>query len=245
MKVDRDNGFIWRDTLRIRGRAYPKTYKDRIVIQKWPRGRGSPKTALAQSWVNHFSCLADTFKDPEPLQYDFANQVRGGSRWLPRDVFYAAASGQLVMGAKEVKINTPTVTVHRAAAESLTSGVAKTLTPDVEDWDNNQFWSPSVNPTRITFRSPGLYWVNAKVQFNAVTGSFRDVIVRLNGSSTLDSARIWPATANGAFPFCSFIWYFEADQWIDVQAQANTTGVTARLQYLQAMAITPENIHQT
>lgn len=245
MKVSRDEGFIWTQTVKSRHQSYPKTYKDRIIVQKWPKPRGNKKTELQQAWVNHFSCLADVFKDPEPLQYDMANILRPGSRWLPRDVFYAAASGQLIMGVGEIKINTPTASLTRTANVACANGADTVVTPTAIEWDNNQFWSSVTNPTRMTFKSPGLYLIGAELEFTAVAGGSRRAWIRLNGSSFISRKEV-PGTSSGAQQIGpTRIYYFSKNDYIEVGYFQNSAGVNIKLNTLWCVAITPENVHES
>lgn len=242
MKLEQNQPLTNANVLAMRGHAYPRVNRGRIIVQKWPAKRGRIKSPAQQAWVDRFSCLADTFKDFEPKQYDFAKKYTKGTRWFVRDMHYAAANGDLVGERNANKIITPTCSLSNTTAVALTSGVAKVLQPANVDWDNNQFWNATTNPTRITFRSPGLYRVSAIINFNAVTGSFRDATIRLNGTTLLVTDRRWPSTANSLNCLPEYLWYFHAGDYIELQAQANTTGVTASILKVQVIAMTPENV---
>jgi len=242
MKIDPQTQIPWSTLVKSRFRSYPKSHRGDTVIQKWPAKRGKQKTENQQAWVDHFACIANTFKTPFPPQYDFAKKHIPNSRWFVRDMFYAGANGDLIGTEGERKIITPTCRVKMAATVALTSGVQKTLQPSGVDWDNNQFWNPTTNPTRITIKSAGMYMVYARVAFNAVNGSFRDVGIKLNGTTLLAIPRLWPNTANGLVGEAFDVWYFHANDYIEFVAQANTTTVTAQLQAGVVVAITPESV---
>jgi len=243
MKVDNTKGFVWTQTVKSRGRSYPKDYKDRIIVQKWPKPRGNKKTVLQQAWVNHFSCIADVFKDFEPLQYDMANRLRPGSRWLARDVFYAAAHGQLFLGPGERKVNTPTAMVYRTAGESLTSGVKKVLTPNAIFWDNNRFWNDPANPTRMIIRSPGLYLVGAWTKYSGSTAGYQRSEIVVNGTTIIAQPYTPSTTNNTADQDFAKPWYFETGHYFEVTAITNQSGKNVQLMQMWAVAITPENVH--
>jgi len=80
------------------------------------------------------------------------------------------------------------------------------------------------------------------VNFNAINSSFRDVLVRNQDNTILGTVRVWPTTANALFGQVVFFWYFEANEYIELFAQANTGSVTATIAVFQAVAITPEAI---
>lgn len=139
-------------------------------------------------------------------------------------------------------MTTPTARVTRNAAESLTINVLKVLTPNNKLWDTNQFWSPTVNATRLTFVSPGLYYVYHRALYSGVSGGFRDTGIRLNGTTLLVNIRNWPASANAFEGQASDIWYFNAGDYIEATAQSSSASVTAQLDALIVMALTPEQV---
>lgn len=225
-----------------RGRFQIKTWKGRPYAAKWPRKRGPKTSTVAKAWRDHFSCMAFLTKVPDPKTLDLAKKLTANTGWYYRDILTAGSVGKIYHNPGVPRITTPTFNIHSTTAESLTSGTAKVLTPTIKDWDNNVFWENVIHPTRATFKSAGLYLIGAEVNYNAVSGSFRECQVRLNGTTLLIDERIWPATANGAPVTGQRIWYFTAGDYIEVLGQANTVGVTATLAWLYGVGITPESV---
>jgi hypothetical protein len=62
---------------------------------------------------------------------------------------------------------TPYALINRLATQSLTTGVGAALSWDTETADNDAIHDPSVNPTRLTCRTPGTYQINAEITFAA------------------------------------------------------------------------------
>jgi len=239
------------DVLKVRQRVTLKGHGDSVVVSKWPRRRGPVKSPRQQAWVDRFACMAQAFSSPEPRTRDAAEMwAKGtpipsagpikGSGWFYRDVLVRAAGGDLITFQEETHIKTPTVYVSRNAGEALTQNIAKALTPNVETWDNNSFWTASLNPTRITFRSPGLYAVGFSMNFTPKSGSWRAGWVVKNGILELANQGIWPNAATPAQLAGSTIMYFAANDYIEVWTITNTTAISATLTSAWAVAITPE-----
>jgi len=230
------------EMLKARGLFQIKTWKGRPYVSKWPSPRGNKASNVQRAWQAHFSYVACISKSPDANTFDVANSLSRGTGWYYRDVIASAAVGKVFSTTPAFRIMIPTAKVHRTTSQALTSGVALTLTPNAMDWDTNVFWSATVNPTRLTIRSPGLYLITAHWTGNAVTGSFRDVLVYLNGATLINSNRIWPATANGSEPQVSFVYPFNANDYIEIKAQANVAGVTATLKEFSILGMTPEMV---
>lgn len=225
-----------------RGRFQIKSYKGRPYAAKWPRKRGPKTSTVAMAWRNHFSCMAFLSKVPDARTMDLAKKLTANTGWYYRDILTAGSVGKIYHNEGVPRITTPTFNLHSTTAETLVSGTAKVLTPTIRDWDNNAFWENVVHPTRMTFKSAGLYLIGADIVYNAVSGTFRECEVRLNGTTLLIDERSYPATANGTPVTGSRIWYFNAGDYIEVLAQANSVGCTATLTYVFACGITPETV---
>jgi len=151
-KLGRDDDPVTRaEVLKSRGNFQIKSYKGQPYASSWPRRRGHPKSDVQNAWIAWFSCQAYLSKIPHPNVFNTSTDIAKRTGWYYRDVLTAAAGGTLWKNPGEKKVTTPTVSLHRTSSQALTSGVALKLTPDVADWDTNQFWSSSLNPTRMTF----------------------------------------------------------------------------------------------
>jgi len=242
-KQGRDDDPVTRaEVLASRGNFQIKNWKGRVYVSKWPRKRGNQKTNLQQAWVNHFSCVAKLSRYPDPRTFDAATDYTKRTGWYYRDAIAAAAVGKLIRYEGIKRITTPTAFVHRNVSEALTSGVAKVLTPNVPDWDNNQFWSLSINPQRLTIKATGLYMFGGRIQFSSKAGSTRRGQILLNGTQQLAINRVWPGTAVASWVELSSIWYFHEDDYITIDAYVETTAIDATLMGFWMVAITPEAI---
>jgi len=190
--------------------------------------------------INHFTCVAYFSKIPDPLTFQAATDYSKGTGWYYRDAIAAAAVGKLIRYEGVKRITTPTARVHRTTSESLTSGVAKVLTPNTMDWDNNQFWSASVNPSRLTCKSAGLYFIGGLIQFSSVSGGHRRGQLLLNGTTQLAVNRIWPGSAVASWVEVNTIYYFAQGDYITIDAYVETAGLNATLLGLYVLGVVPE-----
>lgn len=242
-KLDAPASSITRgDVLKVRRRVMLASWKGNVYLRKWPRPRGKKKTPLQQAWVDRFSYLARALKSPLPQSLDAAQMWAKGTGWYYRDVLEVAAAGKLIRFNGEPRVTTPTARVYRNAAQAVTNGAGGYLTPDAMNWDNNVFWSPTVNPSRLTFKAPGLYLVGGHTYFNAITGGRRDMGLVVNRTTWIVEDFRTPASATAlTIPVVS-LWYFHANDYLEAWQFVNANGVTARLGSLWAVAITPEGI---
>jgi len=217
-------------------------WKNTVYIQKRPEPYGAPRSERQRAWVENFKQLACWSKQPDPYAFQRATDLARGTNWYYRDVIESALSGKLILGEGGLRITTPTVRVSRSAAEAISGGGGTVLTPDTELWDNNNFWSPSVNPSRITFRAPGLYLVGAETLYNSVAAGYRQSFIRLNGSTIIGQMRGGNGSQADLVIQPSTLYYFDPNDYIQVLAGTTTAGITCKLNSLWAVAITPEQL---
>jgi len=137
-------------------------------------------------------------------------------------------------------MTTPTARVNRSSYQALTSGVGLYLIADTKVWDNNVFWN-AANPGRLTIRAPGLYLIgfNASYAGNATFRSKR-FYIKLNGSSNIYQAQEFQGSNNAVHFMPSGIWYFHANDYIELWTHPGTVAGTIQLAAFYALAITPE-----
>jgi len=211
-----------------------------IVLAKWPRPRPGRKSELQQAWIDRFALLARRLKSPDPITLMAAQYWTKGTGWYYRDILENAAYGKLIRYQGETRVITPTVSLARSSTEAVGTNVDFRMTPNVANWDNNAFWSPTINPGRMTFKSPGLYLINALAHWTDFNTHFRYNWLKVNGTTTLG----FNASAAGAnLDFWSPIQqllYCHANDYIEFWAHSNSAGDHCQISYLQAVAITPE-----
>lgn len=218
------------------------SWKDLIVIRARQPGNKRQQTQLQRAWVANFKQIACWSKQPDPLAFDTAVELAKNTNWYYRDVIETALSGKLHRVGDEVRVTTPTASVRRNVQEALTSGAFKILTPDILEWDNNVFWNSTVNPSRLTIRSPGLYLIDFECEFTLNASAQIHIDVYLNGTTEI----AWEVQ-NGLANFppilgCQRTYYFHALDYIQPRVVVNQTGMSAKVKLFQLTAITPEAI---
>lgn len=214
--------------------------KSGIYIRARPKKSRKGLTPLRMAWVENFKLIATLSKTPDPYAFNMATALAKGTNWYYRDVLETAMSGKLIRYEDEPRVTTPTVHLSRSTAESLVANTPKALTPDQYEWDNNAFWNPSVNPTHMTMKAPGLYLVGANV-FGAVSANVhRGIWMVANGvteiANTQDAggaADIWRQNVVG-------VWYFHANDYVELYAASSSGAQTVQIHDWWAVAITPE-----
>lgn len=240
------------DVLKVRRRALVRQNRGTVIVQAWPRERGKPKSELQQAWVDRFSCLARALKSPPPWALDAAkgwaqqNQdlyagPKGQTGWYYRDVLESAANGKLIRYQGEPKIRTPTVQVRRPSVYPMTAGQFAFVPITELVWDNNSFWSPNVNPSRLTFKSAGLYLIGATALRQTTGTGYWSFAIYQAGADPLTGVRI-PSTAAAQYANLTTLAYFHANDYIELALFNQSGNVNYTILNFWAVAITPENL---
>lgn len=239
------------DALKFRRRAVIRNLNGQAVAQAWPKPRGGAQSPLQQAWVNRFSCLARARKSPIPQELDAAklwvamgnalyqNSPNGGL-WYYRDALEVAANGKFIRYQGEPRVTTPTVRVNRSTSEAIAGGAQTVLQPNTVEWDNNLFWSSTVNPKRITFRSAGVYLIGGQVTFGSIANGYREALLRLNGAGAPIACRVSLTTAQPVILAPVGLYYFHVNDYIEFVVGTTSAATTAQINNLWALAITPE-----
>jgi len=228
--------------MKMRQRVVMKPHRGAIVVQKWPKKRGPFASERQRAWIERFSLWACLVKSPDADSYNRANEWAKGTGWYWRDVLMAAMAGNLIEIVGETKITTPTAYLQRTSALALAAGVESSVSMQSEVWDNNNFWTSSPNPTRMVFKSPGLYLFAGYGVFGATAGDAnRALRFRLNGTDNFPFF-VQQDIANTAARFGTpWLYYFHADDYIELRASSsNAVNLDSAIAW--AVAITPEAI---
>lgn len=113
---------------------------------------------------------------------------------------------------------------------------------DTKIWDNNVFFD-AAHPTRITFRSPGLYMIAGQIWWSNSSSGERWSDIGLNGVPGLydrnnDSNR----TGDRLTVDINFMYYFHALDYIELMGASSQSGLTLNGNFIYGVAITPEAI---
>lgn len=217
-------------------------YRGLLIIKKRKERKGPKKTELQQAWVNNFSCLARWSKFADPRARNYAEEMAPDTGWYWRDIIESAMSGKLIRKEGEHPITTPTANVFRDTSESLTQNITKTLTPNDLTWDNNYFWNPTANQSRLTVRSPGLYLVGCTLLFSGASTARRDARIEDNNGNLIAENGGGEGTSSGGYRSVMGIWYFHKDDYALCRAFTSGTGQSAQIIRFWILAITPEQL---
>lgn len=132
--------------------------------------------------------------------------------------------------------NPPKCRVFHSAAISTTNGTDKVLTFDSERFDTDTMHSAVTNPSRITFTTAGTYLIGANIEVAANTAGFRNLKLRLNGTTSIGELLVPPASASSRLSV-STLYAFAATDFVEVVVH-QTSGVA--LDVLATAAFSPE-----
>lgn len=231
-----------RDAIRAKGRIVVSSTRGQYYMRSKPNKQKRPRSPGAQAWTDWFKQVNCQLKDPPGPILAQAQKDTKGTGWFWRDELMRAASGKLIQATGETLITTPTVSVYRSAAESITQNVLKVLTPNNKNWDNENFWNASVNPTRLTVQAPGLYFVTANAVYSGKSGGWRALFLRYNGTTEIGNVGIWPSNTAPGQLGCQAIYYFHHLDYIELCGFTDTTALTLQMKDFSMVAITPEAI---
>jgi len=241
--LDRAPGELWK------GQKPPKSVGYSIVswrgttyIRRTVTKRGAPRTELHKAWVEAFQLDTERAKRPDPCAMNFAQLAAPGTGWFARDIILTALNGKLFRRHGHKRVTTPTTSVYRTAAEGLSSGVFKILTPNAKNWDNNVFWNPTSNPSRITVRSAGVYLFLMEIEYPA-GGTFNvNQTVLLNGVTGIAHTVLEFSPSYPPILQTVGVWYLDANDYIEAQCVVSAAGKSAFLHNFTVLAITPETV---
>jgi len=251
--------------VKTRGFIVHKNYKGkRPYVQKWPKRRGPQKNPKVKVWIEHFAKWANWSKQPDPCAVATAKDLVPTTGYWTRDVIHRAGSGKINHHRPHVplssplpylylhppskryegppKVITPTTKVYRTTGEALIIDTFKDLTPNAKVWDNNAFWDPGVHPERLTFRADGIYLVLAHVEYTQRPAYDCNLtIMHSDGVQNVQSVTLLPSIYPPVVQVEGIVHAY-AGEYVWLNTVVHQTGVTARIQDFQVMAITPEGI---
>lgn len=105
--------------------------------------------------------------------------------------------------------------------------IANTTATDLSGWtelEDTDTMYDAGSPTRITFKTAGLFTVNACVRYaNNATG-YRAALVRLNGSNDIANAYVAASSTLATTATISFDYRFAVNDYITLQARQSSGG---------------------
>lgn len=235
-----------------------------VYASKWPRARGKPKKAGQLAWIEHFVTYARYTKQPDPCAVANAADLAPTTGFWPRDILHYAGNGKFIYHAGSRGLNPPTPVLFKYPPNRQYEGAPRVITPTTDltrvanvtagagatqliptskRWDNNAFWSATLNPERITFKSTGLFLVTLEVEgYNPLASTRFQIEIRRNGLTRIAGDSGDSTTSFAGYARISQPMLFEAGEWIDARLFALPTGAFYKLNTWSALGITPESI---
>jgi len=226
----------------MRGRLLLREHQGQMIVQKWPRRRGKPKSALQQAWVNWFTAVAHVSKTPPQGQLDDMKGMVKNTGWYYRDLVTRAIAGKLIADPWQVRITIPTACVHKASAQALTANQWNQLAFDTTDWNVNG-WLDGASANQLKAKTAGLYLVIAYLEYTTVSSSGQRFLqLVLNGVTTLGMNSMTSIATFVVRQQVTAIWYLNVGDQIQAQAYCTAASQSAQLLKLQVLGITPQTL---
>jgi len=192
--------------------------------------------------MDQFGCLGFLSKIPIAPLFDQSKALATGTGFYPRDVIAAAANGHMFFSQTGIKITTPTASVKRSTAQTVTVGVQTKLTPNTVEWDNNQFWDSVTNPRRLTCKASGLYLLLGELRYSAGTAGACQIAFIVNGATEIALDQLTLPASQITVLSLSRIWYFEEGDYVEIQGYYSAGTHTIKIDFFAIVGITPEAV---
>lgn len=134
-------------------------------------------------------------------------------------------------------IKTPMARAYNSAVQAIANNSVTTITFDSERWDTDAIHSTSVNTSRLTCKTAGVYTIGAHIGFAANSTGIRNVYIYLNGTTYI-AINIAPAV-NGDASIYSVTTDYElaVNDYVEAQVLQTSGG---SLNTVAAVAYSPE-----
>jgi len=131
--------------------------------------------------------------------------------------------------------NPPACRIYNSASISIPTGALTVLTFDSERYDTDSMHSTSVNTSRITINTAGVYILTGTVSFPANATGFRQTALRLNGG-TFIASDVRASIATGIELIIATTWKFAAADYVELLVQ-QTSGAPLNVTSLSAYSL--------
>lgn len=228
------------DVIKWRRRVVLSRNRAGVYVRSLPHFKKGWQSPNQRAWVDAFSLTARMSKTPAPQELDEATRLAKGTLWYYRDVLQTAMYGKLFRFNHEEPVKTPTVMLKQAAPQAIANGTFTDIIATGIVWDNNVLWN-AANPTRITFKTAGLYMFGWNLEWSPASSGTRYQRILLNGVTALGvwTNQVSASGYNGDFGAIG-LYYFHANDYITLNVHNVVTGQSAQLLGFWALAITPE-----
>jgi hypothetical protein len=143
------------------------------------------------------------------------------------DVYTATAHNNIVTNVNNYRVPPMCRLFNSATVTPYTTNTA--ITWNSESYDTDDMHSTSVNTSRITFQTAGVYLCTATIRTDATTITQGNLYARLNGGATqLGQNFIIPVSSTAISQVSSFMYSFAASdyiEWISAYAGTGTASI--------------------
>lgn len=134
------------------------------------------------------------------------------------------AWGNSVKAATDFLANPPACRARRTTNQSLTTAVAAAIAFDAERYDTDSMHSTSVNTSRITIVTPGLYLLTGHVSFASNATGVREVYLYLNNTTRLVDVVTTPVTGDSTRVTATTVYKLAAADYVEMFAYQTSGG---------------------
>lgn len=124
-------------------------------------------------------------------------------------------------------VDPPLCQAHQTTGQSIPNNTQTAVTLDTEDFDTDSMHSTSVNTSRITCVTDGLYEVSGQIPYTANATGTREIRLAKNGVTLIAGGRIlFPAPAT-CVPLPTIFVQLVAGDYLEIMAlQVSTAALT-------------------
>lgn len=134
-----------------------------------------------------------------------------GEMWIEATQTYEIAAGG--SGAR----------VNRTTNQTITNNVETAISFSNERWDTDGYWNVA-QPTRLTIPKTGRYTVGGAVRWASNATGYRQVLLRVNGTSYIGTKNDQAITAGVHYIQVTSTWEFSAGDYIELDVVQNSGG---------------------
>ena len=139
-----------------------------------------------------------------------------------------AGTAQIIGGLSAPStIKTPGACINLSAPVSIPNATPTVVLFDGSVWDNDAMTALTVDPTKITCITPGVYAINLSAGFADNSTGIRYVRIALNGASVPGGNTIPAASVSGTYMSTSSIYNLAAGDYIQAEVYQSSTGALA------------------
>ncbi len=144
--------------------------------------------------------------------------------WSAGEVPTAAQFNQDIRDNPAFLANPPACRAYRTTAQALTTGAATAIAFDAERYDTAAMHSTSVNTSRITIVTAGLYLLTGEVSFASNVTGVREMFLQVNGATRIVDANATAVNGDSTRLGVSTVYKLAAADYVELIAYQTSGG---------------------